>query len=92
MRDLQRYPSWIWKKVIEKETNCKSPILFCSAPGHDASSKIEALAGKLNKKFLAIAIGSSEGFDLVEKNFPQKIRLGEGLVLKNVHLAPTWLN
>jgi dynein heavy chain 1 len=80
------------EKVIEKETNCKSPILFCSAPGHDASSKIEALARKLNKKFLAIAIGSSEGFDLVEKNFPQKIRSGEWLVLKNVHLAPTWLN
>jgi dynein heavy chain 1, cytosolic len=79
-------------KVIESESNCKSPILFCSTPGHDASSKIEALARKLNKKFLAIAIGSSEGFDLVEKNFPQKIKTGEWLVLKNVHLAPSWLN
>jgi len=79
-------------KIIETETNCKSPILFCSAPGHDASNKIEQLARKLNKRFMSIAIGSSEGFDLVEKNLPTKARAGEWLVLKNVHLAPTWLN
>ena len=79
-------------KVITNETHCKSPILFCSAPGHDASSKIEQLARQLNKKFLSIAIGSSEGFELVEKNFPNKIKSGEWLVLKNVHLAPSWLN
>ncbi len=79
-------------KIIEAETNCKSPILFCSAPGHDASNKIEQLARKLNKRFISIAIGSSEGFDLVEKNLPTKARAGEWLVLKNVHLAPSWLN
>ena len=79
-------------KVVQEETNCKSPILFCSAPGFDASSKIESLARSLNKKFLSIAIGSSEGFELVEKNFPNKIKSGEWLVLKNVHLAPNWLN
>jgi dynein heavy chain 1 len=79
-------------KVIDHETHSKSPILLCSAPGHDASSKIEQLARKLNKRFMAIAIGSSEGFDLVEKNFHNKIKAGEWLVLKNVHLAPTWLN
>ena len=79
-------------KVVDHETNCKSPILFCSAPGHDASSKIEQLARTLNKRFLSIAIGSSEGFELVEKNWPNKIKSGEWLVLKNVHLAPSWLN
>ena len=79
-------------KAIKDETNSKSPILFCSAPGFDASTKIEALARQLNKKFLSIAIGSSEGFELVEKNWTTKIKSGEWLVLKNVHLAPTWLN
>ncbi len=79
-------------KIIEIESNCKSPILFCSAPGHDASGKIESLAKKLNKRFMSIAIGSSEGFDLVEKNLPTKTRTGEWLILKNVHLAPSWLN
>ena len=79
-------------KAIKDETNCKSPILFCSAPGFDASTKIETLARQLNKKFLSIAIGSSEGFELVEKNWTTKIKSGEWLVLKNVHLAPNWLN
>ena len=79
-------------KAIKDETNCKSPILFCSAPGFDASTKIESLARQLNKKFLSIAIGSSEGFELVEKNWTAKIKSGEWLVLKNVHLAPNWLN
>ena len=79
-------------KVIKDETKCKMPILFCSAPGFDASTKIESLARQLNKKFLSIAIGSSEGFELVEKNWANKIKTGEWLVLKNVHLAPNWLN
>ena len=79
-------------KAIKDETNCKSPILFCSAPGFDASTKIESLARQLNKKFLSIAIGSSEGFELVEKNWNMKIKSGDWLVLKNVHLAPNWLN
>ena len=79
-------------KAIKEETNCKSPILFCSAPGFDASTKIESLARQLNKKFLSIAIGSSEGFELVEKNWTTKIKSGDWLVLKNVHLAPNWLN
>ena len=90
--ELMNIPELDLVKVIKEETNCKMPILFCSAPGFDASTKIESLARQLNKKFLSIAIGSSEGFELVEKNWASKIKSGEWLVLKNVHLAPNWLN
>ena len=90
--ELVNIPELDLVKVIKDETNCKMPILFCSAPGFDASTKIESLARQLNKKFLSIAIGSSEGFELVEKNWASKIKSGEWLVLKNVHLAPNWLN
>ena len=90
--ELINIPELDLVKVIKEETNCKMPILFCSAPGFDASTKIESLARQLNKKFLSIAIGSSEGFELVEKNWASKIKSGEWLVLKNVHLAPNWLN
>ena len=90
--ELVNIPELDLVKVIKDETNCKMPILFCSAPGFDASTKIELLARQLNKKFLSIAIGSSEGFELVEKNWASKIKSGEWLVLKNVHLAPNWLN
>ena len=90
--ELVNIPELDLVKVIKEETNCKMPILFCSAPGFDASTKIESLARQLSKKCLSIAIGSSEGFDLVDKNWASKIQSGEWLVLKNVHLAPTWLN
>ena len=90
--ELVNIPELDLVKVIKDETNCKMPILFCSAPGFDASTKIESLARQLNKRFLSIAIGSSEGFELVEKNWASKIKSGEWLVLKNVHLAPNWLN
>ena len=90
--ELVNIPELDLVKVIKEETNCKMPILFCSAPGFDASTKIESLARQLSKKCLSIAIGSSEGFDLVDKNWASKISSGEWLVLKNVHLAPTWLN
>ena len=90
--ELVNIPELDLVKVIKDETNCKMPILFCSAPGFDASTKIESLARQLNKNFLSIAIGSSEGFELVEKNWASKIKSGEWLVLKNVHLAPNWLN
>ena len=90
--ELVNIPELDLVKVIRDETNCKMPILFCSAPGFDASTKIESLARQLNKRFLSIAIGSSEGFELVEKNWASKIKSGEWLVLKNVHLAPNWLN
>ena len=80
------------KKIVEVETHSKSPILLCSAPGFDASTKIERLAKSLNKRYLPIAIGSQEGFDQVDKHFPIKIKSGDWLILKNVHLAPAWLN
>lgn len=31
-------------KIVEKETNAKSPILMVSAPGFDASYKVDMLA------------------------------------------------
>lgn len=90
--DFLTIPELDLRKLVENQTNCKSPILLCSAPGFDASSKIERLARDLGKRFLPIAIGSQEGFDLVDKHFPIKIKSGDWLILKNVHLAPGWLN
>lgn len=32
------------QKIVEKETNAKSPLLLVSAPGFDASYKVDMLA------------------------------------------------
>jgi dynein heavy chain 1 len=50
-------------KIVEKESNAKSPLLLVSAPGFDASYKVEVLAKQANKKYTSVAIGSPEAFD-----------------------------
>ena len=42
--------------------NPKNPIMLVSAPGFDASYKVEMLAKQVNKKYTSIAIGSPEAF------------------------------
>lgn len=53
-------------KVVEKESNAKSPLLLVSATGFDASYKIDTLAKQQSKKYTSVAIGSPEAFDLVD--------------------------
>ena len=39
-----------------------------------------------------MAIGSAEGFDLADKAMKEGVKTGTWVMLKNVHLAPTWLS
>lgn len=73
--------------------SCKSkePILLSSAPGFDPSFKIEQLSKETNNKLISVAIGSAEGFDLAEKAMKEGVKNGTWVMLKNVHLAPSWL-
>jgi dynein heavy chain 1 len=50
-------------KIVEKESNAKSPLLLVSSPGFDASYKVDMLAKTANKKYTSVAIGSPEAFD-----------------------------
>ena len=75
-------------KIIEKETNPKSPLLLVSAPGFDASYKVDMIAKQLNKKYTSVAIGSPEAFDLADKAIKSASKTGSWVLLKNVHLAP----
>ncbi|EAR94592.2 dynein heavy chain, cytoplasmic protein (macronuclear) [Tetrahymena thermophila SB210] len=80
------------KQVVEKDSNCKSPILMCSAPGFDPSYKVDALAKEMGVRHISVAIGSQEGFDLADKAIQQAAKSGIWVLLKNVHLAPSWLS
>lgn len=44
----------------------KNPIMLVSAPGFDASLKVEMLAKQVNKKYTAVAMGSPEAFGQVD--------------------------
>lgn len=75
-------------RIVDKESNAKSPLLLVSAPGFDASYKVELLAKQASKKYTAVAIGSPEAFGLVDKAIKSASKTGQWVLLKNVHLAP----
>jgi dynein heavy chain 1 len=41
---------------------------------------------------ISVAIGSAEGFDLADKAMKEGVKNGTWIMLKNVHLAPSWLS
>merc|ERR1712038_1275238 len=77
--------------VVETQIQPATPILMCSVPGYDASSRVDDLAAELGKSVTSIAIGSAEGFGEAEKAINTAVRSGKWVLLKNVHLAPSWL-
>ncbi|KAL3939676.1 MAG: hypothetical protein SGBAC_005637 [Bacillariaceae sp.] len=77
--------------VTEKELGPTVPLMLCSAPGHDVSGRIEAMAREFKKDISAVAMGSSEGFDSVDSLFSASSKRGSWLMLKNCHLCTDWL-
>ena len=45
--------------VCALQVKASTPILMCSVPGYDASSRVDDLAAELNKQITSIAIGMS---------------------------------
>lgn len=77
--------------IVNEEVSCKTPILLCSATGYDASGRVEDLALNTGRQVTSIAIGSSEGFHQAEQALESSGKSGRWVLLKNVHLAPSWL-
>ena len=76
---------------VTNNVKAKSPLLMVSAPGYDASTKVDMLAKQGNKKYTSVAIGSPEAFGLVDQAIRLAAKSGSWVLLKNVHLAPAWL-
>jgi len=77
--------------VVEKEIKAQTPMLLCSAPGYDVSSRVDDLVAMTNKQITSIALGSAEGFNLAEQTISASVKAGRWVLLKNVHLATQWL-
>jgi len=77
--------------VVAKESHNATPLLLCSMPGFDASTQVDALARSLSKSYKAIAMGSSDGYELAEKIVTSASKAGSWVLLKNIHLASEWL-
>merc|ERR1719427_2521204 len=89
LRETEKEPNMA--HVVETQIEPTSPILMCSVPGYDASSRVDDLAAELDKQVTSIAIGSAEGFNEADKSINNAVRSGRWVLLKNVHLAPSWL-
>ena len=79
------------KDVTFKDITSTVPLLLCSAPGHDVSGRVEAMAKAESKELLSVAMGSAEGFKTAEQFIAIASKRGTWVMLKNCHLCTDWL-
>ena len=68
-----------------------TPIALCSSPGFDASYKVDNLVSQMKAQCSNIAMGSNEGLTSADKAIGNAAATGSWVLIKNVHLAPLWL-
>ena len=74
------------KIVIKKKSSSPNHIHFFFKLG-----RVDDLATELGRTMTSIAIGSEEGFTQADKAINTASKNGRWVLLKNVHLAPSWL-
>ncbi|RDL39863.1 p-loop containing nucleoside triphosphate hydrolase [Venustampulla echinocandica] len=78
------------KETVD-QVSASSPIALCSSPGFDASYKVDSLVERSRATCTNIAMGSNEGLASADKAISNAAANGSWVLVKNVHLAPTWL-
>ncbi|KAH0590223.1 hypothetical protein H2248_000395 [Termitomyces sp. 'cryptogamus'] len=77
--------------MVADEVPPSTPVALISVPGYDASYKVENLIQNTGARSTSVAMGSEEGFTLADQAIAAASRQGSWVLLKNVHLAPSWL-
>ena len=75
--------------VLKEETH--HLIMLIGTQGNDPGKLVDNLLLNSTGKYERIALGSAEGFAAAEKALVQMSKNGGRLLLRNVHLAPQWL-
>lgn len=76
---------------IVKQVTATTPVALSSNPGFDASYKVDNLVERERASCTNIAMGSNEGVASADKAISNAAATGSWVLIKNVHLAPTWL-
>jgi dynein heavy chain 1 len=76
---------------IVKQVSAVTPVALSSTPGFDASYRVETLVERSNATCAKIAMGSNEGVATADKAVSNAAATGSWVLIKNVHLAPAWL-
>ncbi|OAQ30330.1 dynein heavy chain [Linnemannia elongata AG-77] len=78
-------------KLVQEEVKASTPISLCSVPGHDAAYRVDNLAQEQGVRLASVAMGSQEGISLADQAIASATKTGNWVLLKNVHLALSWL-
>ena len=78
-------------KEIVEQVSAGTPIALSSSPGFDASYKVDNLVERMHTHCTNIAMGSNEGLTSADKAVSNAAANGSWVLVKNVHLAPSWL-
>lgn len=62
--------------IVEGEVTARTPVLLCSAPGFDASGRVDDLAAQKGQTLVSIAIGSAEGFTQADQAIASAVKTG----------------
>jgi dynein heavy chain 1 len=76
---------------ITTQTAASSPIALCSSPGFDASYKVDQLVDRMQANCTSVAMGSNESVSSADAALASAAANGSWVLIKNVHLAPEWL-
>jgi dynein heavy chain 1 len=90
--DILAESSYNFDSVVTTEISSSTPVCLCSVPGYDASYRVENLVAATKARCASIAMGSQEGYRLADQAIAAAIRTGSWVLLKNVHLAASWLS
>jgi len=96
--DLELGPDFPWQgkglnhlSEVSLEIGASCPLMLCSAPGHDVSGRVDAMARDLKKELASVAMGSAEGYATAERMVSTASKVGTWVMLRNVHLCTDWL-
>ncbi|KAH9904137.1 cytoplasmic dynein heavy chain [Xylariomycetidae sp. FL2044] len=78
-------------KETVTQVSSTRPISLVSSPGFDASYKVDNLVERMRVRCTNIAMGSNESLASADKAINNAAQVGSWVLVKNVHLAPTWL-
>ncbi|KAI9460162.1 dynein heavy chain protein 1 [Lactarius psammicola] len=89
--DLSAEASFDLGSMVADEVKAQTPLALVSISGYDASYRVEGLVQSTQTRCTQVAMGSQEGFGLADQAIGVASRQGTWVLLKNVHLAPSWL-
>jgi dynein heavy chain 1 len=89
--DLSEQATFDLGAMVSDEVPAGTPLALVSVPGYDASYRVENLIKNIGARASSVAMGSQEGFTLADQAIAAASRQGTWVLLKNVHLASTWL-